>query len=320
MRHKYNFDAEKLVFKKEQVSFRERIKIIGKYISGGLILGFIVWLISSFGLIESPERYFLEKKNANLLENIEIINSKFDNVNLYLSEIQNRDDNFYRVISQTNPLPASIRQAGFGGVDKYNNLKGYNNSSTLIDVMKKGDILLNQLAVQNKSFDTVMYLILNKEDSLLSIPAISPVAPNDYFRISSPFGLRVHPITGKILMHDGIDFAANQGKPIHASGNGIVSSVKRSSGGYGNRIIINHGYGFKTLYAHCSKIYVKEGDTVQRGSIIGLVGNTGTSTGPHLHYEVIQENKKKNPKFYYINDLSNKEYKEMIHTFASESK
>lgn len=317
MRHNYNFDTENLVFQKEHFSFRKHLIKILKYIATGIILGSIVFLISIFGSIESPEKIIIERQNAQLLTDIDSINQEFNKVVSFLSDIQDRDDNVYRVISKTHPLSASIRQAGFGGIDKYTNLQGYSNSDLLINLNKKSDILLNQLMVQNKSYDTVINLVLYKEDSLLSIPAIAPVAPHDYFRISSPFGYRVHPITGRVTMHDGIDFAANPGRPIHASGSGTVISVKHSREGYGNRIIIDHGFGFKSLYAHCSKIYVKAGDKIQRGQLIGLVGNTGSSTGPHLHYEVIKNNHKMNPKSFYINDLTQSEYRDMITSLSA---
>lgn len=316
MRQKYIFDTEKLVFIREEISLKKRLKIISNYLLIGASLGLLVWVVTFFDLFESPEKLVLEKQNQLLLNNISSINNQFEQITLFIDEIQQRDDNFYRVISQTNPISPSIRQAGFGGVDKYNHLQPYENSEVLIAVLKKGDILLNQLEVQHRSYDTVIHLALNKEDSLLSMPAIAPVAPYDYYRISSPFGRRVHPITKKVHRHDGIDFAARTGKAIYATGNGTVSSVKLSTIGYGNRIIINHGYGYTTLYAHCSKIFVKNGDNVKRGQLIGVVGSTGTSTGPHLHYEVIQNNIKKNPEAFYYNDLNNQEYDEMTKTLA----
>ncbi|PKP12021.1 MAG: peptidase M23 [Bacteroidetes bacterium HGW-Bacteroidetes-4] len=316
MRQKYILDTEKLVFRPEEITLKKRLKNIAKYLIAGASLGFLVWGIAFFDAMESPEKIVLEKQNQLLLNNITSINNQFEQIALFIDEVQHRDDNFYRVISQTNPISPSIRQAGFGGVDKYNHLQAFENSEVLIDVLKKGDILLNQLEVQHRSYDTVIHLVINKEDSLLSLPAIAPVAPYDYFRISSPFGRRVHPITKKVHRHDGVDFAARTGKAIYATGNGIVSSVKLSTIGYGNRIVINHGYGYKTLYAHCSKIFVKDGEYVKRGQLIGLVGSTGTSTGPHLHYEVIQNNIKKNPEAFYYNDLNNQEYDEMVKALA----
>jgi murein DD-endopeptidase MepM/ murein hydrolase activator NlpD len=196
-------------------------------------------------------------------------------------------------------------------------LEGFFNSSLLISASKKSDILLNQLHIQSKSYDTIINIAKNMDDSLLSAPGIAPVAPNDFKMISSGFGLRIHPITGKLQGHEGVDFAGNIGKPIHCTGNGVVTSVEKNSAGYGNRVIINHGYGFNTLYAHMSKIIVKEGDVVERGQVIGNIGNSGSSTGPHLHYEVIVKGAKKNPINYYINDLSDAEYLEMTKLFTS---
>jgi murein DD-endopeptidase MepM/ murein hydrolase activator NlpD len=216
------------------------------------------------------------------------------------------------VIAFKSPLPPTIRQAGFGGVDKYHNLKSFSNGDLLINLSLKSDILLKQLQIQEKSYDTLYYLAEVKQDSLLSVPGVIPISPSGYFRISDPFGWRMHPIYHRLIKHTGIDFAGPVGSPIYAPGNGKVENIRITKTGYGKRLLIDHGYGFKTLYGHLSKIYVKEGDIVNRGQIIGAIGNTGTSTGSHLHYEVIYHNQKINPKGYFQNDLSNDEYMQMV--------
>jgi len=317
MRHRYFLDNENLVFQEEQISFRQRAKIFSKYLVFGGGVAIIMWYLFFAGVINSPEKYLLQKKNGTLVSDVSEVNAKFDDIAYQLSHVQKRDDYFYRVISEIEPIPFSVRQAGFGGVNNYSHLDGFDNSSLLIASAKKGDILLKQLHIQSKSYDTVIYFAQTKQDSLLSVPGISPVAPNEYHRISDPFGRRVHPITGKVHKHTGIDFAARIGKKIHATGNGLVIDVRKSRKGYGNRVTIKHGYGFKTLYAHMNDIYVKKGDKISRGQTIGTVGNSGTSTGPHLHYEVIYNNIKSNPKFYYIEDLTDDEFKEMINLLAA---
>ncbi len=316
MKHRYLLDSENLIFQKEEKSFKQRIRVVCKYLISGGGLALIVWVLFYSGIIDSPERHYLHKINDNLISEVNLVNTEFDQISARLSHVQKRDDGFYRVISEINPIPHSIRQAGFGGVDKYHYLDGFENSDLLIESERKGDILLNQLYIQSKSYDTVIYLAQNREDSLLSVPGIVPVTPGEY-RISDPFGMRIHPITGKLQKHTGIDFAARVGKSIYASGNGVVVDVRKSNKGYGNKVTISHGYGYKTLYAHMSSIYVKKGDKIIRGQIIGTVGNTGSSTGPHLHYEVIYNRRKINPNAYYINDLTDAEYKEMVKVLTS---
>jgi len=312
MRHRYLLDNENLVFQKEQISFKQRGKVFLRYWLLGAGLALIIWCLFFTGIINSPENYFLQKENNDLISNVNNVSDKFDDISAQLSNVQHRDDNFYRVISGVDPISPSVRQAGFGGTDNYKHLHGYIASDLLIESAKKGDILLKKLVIQSKSYDTIIYLAQNKQDSLLSVPGIQPIPPGEYFRISDPFGKRIHPITGKLHQHTGIDFAASIGKSIYAAGNGTVIDVRSTRRGYGNRVIINHGFGFKTLYAHMQHIDVKKGDKVFRGQKIGTVGNTGTSTGPHLHYEVIQNNIRKNPAYYYIEDLTDKEYMDMV--------
>ncbi len=312
MRHRYLLDNENLIFQKEEISFKQRVKGVLKFVYAGTGVALMIWALFYFGIIESPEKYFLQKINKNLVGEVKSIDSQFDHISGQLSSVEKRDDNFYRVISQINPLPASVRQAGFGGTDRYRYLDEYQNSDLLIESEKKGDILLKQLYIQSKSYDTVIYIARSKQDSLLCVPGIMPLSPKDFVRISDPFGLRIHPIKGKLIFHEGIDLASRAGNEIHATGNGKVVAVKRSIGGYGNHIVISHGFGFKSLYAHMTKIYVKEGETVKRGEVIGTVGSTGSSTGPHLHYEVMYNNIKRNPKYYYINDLTDHEFKQMV--------
>lgn len=316
MKQRYLLDNENLIFQEEQLSFKQRVKFLLKYVFSGFLMALVVWPLFYTGILNSPKKHFLQQLNDNLVSEVNSVNSQFDSISADLSHFQKRDDYVYRVISQIAPIPASVRAAGFGGTNKYKYLDGFDNSDLLIESIKKGDILLNQLHIQSKSYDTIIYFARNKEDSLLSVPGISPLAPSEYFRISDPFGRRIHPISGKEHIHTGIDFAANKGNTVYCSGNGKVESVQRINSGYGNHVIVNHGYGFKTLYAHLSKIFVKEGDEISRGHALGAVGSTGTSTGPHLHYEVIYNNGKIDPKYFYIEDLSDEEFKEMIALLA----
>lgn len=312
MGYKYKFDKENLVFINEKVTFKSVIK--DNYRKGiiGVFIGFAIWSISFFNLIESPKKYLLEQRGQSLIEHLGHVNANFDSITNKLADIQHRDDNFYRVVSQLNPISPEERKQGFGGINAYSNLEGFNSSELLIESNRRSDIIERQLNLQLRSFDTIFVSVLELDDSLMAVPAISPVSPYDYHRISSPFGMRKHPVTGKIQKHDGLDFAARVGKPIYATGNGVVTLVRKSRIGYGNRVSIKHGFGYKTVYAHLHDIYVGIGDTIVRGQKIGTVGNTGTSTGPHLHYEVIYNNRRFDPKNYYLDDLSIEEFNEML--------
>jgi murein DD-endopeptidase MepM/ murein hydrolase activator NlpD len=302
---------DNLSFQKEHISYKQRINDIVKYVLAGGVFAVITWSLFFSSILESPKKHLLHQKNNNLISKIEEVDTKFDSISFLLSDIQKHDDQFYRVISGIKPISPEIRQAGFGGVDRYQYLDGYSNSNLLIESSKKSDIIINQLEIQTESYDTIMQLAKIKQDSLLSIPGILPVSPNGYYRISDPFGMRIHPITKKKRMHEGIDFAARVGKPIYAVGNGKIVSVRISKRGYGKHVTISHGFGFKTLYGHMNDIYVKKGDIVRRGQIIGTVGNTGSSTGPHLHYEVIYNRKKIDPKYFFVYDQTDHEYKDM---------
>lgn len=316
MKRLYKFDNNNLVFSKQDSSLKQKIKDALKYVYAGTALGLALWIVSFSGILKSPEELLFQKKNKTLLSKVEQINIKFDSISTNLQQYEHKDDNLYRVIAFKSPLSSTIRQAGFGGVNKYHNLESFSNGDLLINLSLKSDILLKQLQIQEKSYDTLYYLAEVKQDSLLSVPGIIPISPSGYYRISDPFGWRMHPIYHRLIKHTGIDFAGPIGSPIYAPGNGKVENIRITKTGYGKRLVINHGYGFKTLYGHLSKIYVKEGDVVKRGQIIAEIGNSGTSTGPHLHYEVIHNNNKINPKSYFLNDLSNDEYMQMVHVLA----
>jgi murein DD-endopeptidase MepM/ murein hydrolase activator NlpD len=265
-----------------------------------------------YQFFDSPKEKRLKLEIQNLTSQYEVINNDMQQVETVLDEIQERDDNIYRVIFEADPIPTSIRKQGFGGVNRYEKLLGLSNSELMINTSKKIDQLTKQLYLQSKSFDEVIDLAKNKSNMLASIPAIQPVANKDLKRMASGYGYRIHPIYKTRKMHYGMDFSAKTGTEIYATGDGVVSKIKRSKRGYGNYVKINHGFGYETLYAHMSKYIVKRGQKVKRGEVIGYVGNSGISTAPHLHYEVRKDNKKINPMNFYYNDLSPEEYEKML--------
>ena len=308
---KYYYDTKTLSYKPIKLNSGEKIKRYFIFFLSSVLLSFFILLIF-YQFFDSPKEKKLKLEIQNLTSQYEVIDKNMKQVEIVLDEIQDRDDNIYRVIFEADPIPTSIRKQGFGGVNRYEKLLGLSNSELMINTSKKIDQLTKQLYLQSKSFDEVIDLAKNKSNMLASIPAIQPVANKDLKRMASGYGYRIHPIYKTRKMHYGMDFSAKTGTEIYSTGDGVVSKVKRSKRGYGNYVKINHGFGYETLYAHMSKYIVKKGQKVKRGEVIGFVGNSGISTAPHLHYEVRKDNKKINPVNFYYNDLSPEEYEKML--------
>lgn len=315
-RTKYRFNTKTLSYEKIELDWKQKIFRASTFMIASLFMGFVFYMAAS-KLIDSPKEKLLKKENSQLKSQYELLNSRMDQVTGVLEDIQRRDDEIYRVIFEAEPIAKEIREAGFGGVNRYKNIEGYKNSELIIESAQKLDKITKQLYIQSKSYDEVYNMASRKEKMLASIPAIQPVANKNLKRMASGYGMRMHPIYKRRKMHTGMDFSAERGTEIYATGNGKVIHVESSRRGYGNHVIIDHGYGYKTLYAHMSRFDVRRGDEVRRGQVIGYVGNTGTSVAPHLHYEVHKNGEKVNPINYYFNDLSPAEYEQMIE-FASQ--
>lgn len=308
---KYYYDTKTLSYKRIELSKANKIKNLFYFLIGSSFTGLLMVIIF-FQFFDSPKEKILNREIIQLNTQYEIVKGKLGQVELVLDDIQERDDNIYRVIFEADPIPKSIRKAGYGGINRYEDLDGYKNSEIMISTTKKIDQITKQLYIQSKSFDDIIELAKNQADMLASIPAIQPVANKDLSRMASGFGTRIHPIYKTRKFHAGMDFSAKTGTPIYATGDGKIEKVRRSRRGYGNHVIINHGFGYKTLYAHMSKYIVKKGQKIKRGDVIGYVGNTGTSVAPHLHYEVHKNGKKINPVNFYYNDLTPEQYERML--------
>jgi murein DD-endopeptidase MepM/ murein hydrolase activator NlpD len=254
----------------------------------------------------------LNKENERLLTQYQLLYKDLNNVEKMLDEIEQRDNSLYRVIFESDPIPSTIRRAGFGGVNRYSQLESFDNSELVIKTAEKLDILSKQAYIQAKSYDEVMNMALNKEKLISSMPAIMPISNKSLKSTASGWGFRYHPIYKIKQFHYGMDFTASIGTKVYATGDGIVKDVQSIGGGYGNFIMIDHDFGYSTLYAHLSKFNVKRGEHVKRGSVIGFVGNSGTSTGPHVHYEVHKNGAPVNPQYYYFKDLNAQEYEKMV--------
>ena len=310
-RKEYIYNPQTLDYEEYKPSTK---KIFGRallFILTAGLLGFgVVTLIQN--IVGSPKERMLTREIEFMKLQYDIINDKIVNIEEHLGEMQDRDDNIYRMIFEADPIPTSVRKAGYGGSDRYEALNGYENSTIIKETAKKIDVIESQLNVQSKSFDDVYEMANNKAQMLSCIPAIMPVKDVDIYRISSHYGYRTDPFYKVQKLHSGIDFAGPVGTHIYCTGDGVVEKVIKGAGGYGNNIIVNHGYGYKTRYAHINKAYVKEGQKVKRGEHIADMGNSGKSTAPHLHYEVIKNDKTINPVNFFFNDLTPEEYDKIL--------
>ena len=308
---RYQFNTKSLKIEKVQVTIWEQIKRLLSVLASGLVFSAVVIGIA-YNFFSSPKERMLQREIEQYKLQYKMLNDRLGLFSAVLDDLQDRDDNIYRVIFEAEPVSNSVRKAGYGGADRYTRLEGYKNAEIIKNTTKKLDVITSRLYVQSKSFDEVFSLAKNKEKLAASIPAIQPLADNDLRRIGSYFGYRTDPFYKVAKFHEGIDFTAPVGTPIHATGDGMVTKVERERGGYGNSIIISHGFSYETLYAHLSKINVQRGQVIKRGQMIGLVGNTGKSTAPHLHYEVHKNGTSINPINYFFNDITPDEYQKMI--------
>lgn len=307
---KYHFNTKSLAIEKIHVTFWDRFKVFLRIVLAGMVFSVIVLSIG-YTFFDSPKEKMLRREIEQYKTQYQIINDRLDILTSVLRDIEERDDHIYRVIFEAEPIPRTVREAAFGGADRYSHLEGFENSELISSTMQRIDRISRQLYVQSRSYDEVFEMAKNKADMLASIPAIVPIAKG-VERLVSGFGYRIHPIYKSLRMHTGVDFIAPTGTPIYATGNGKVIRASRDNTGYGLMVEVDHGYGYVTIYAHLSKVNVRPGQAVLRGEVLGLVGNTGLSTAPHLHYEVIRNGRKVNPVNYFFNDLSPEEFEQII--------
>jgi murein DD-endopeptidase MepM/ murein hydrolase activator NlpD len=310
-KHKYKFNPESLSYIKVTRNVRQKFGNFLTYFAASIVLAVIYFFI--FGsFFDSPKEKGLKRQISELKVNYHLVSDQLNKIEALLTDLQERDDNIYRTIFEAEPVHSSVREAGFGGTDRYRELGKIENSEIVIGVKSRLDIIMKKIYVQSTSYDEIIKLARNKEQMLAAIPAIQPISNKDLTRTASGWGWRIHPIYKIRKFHYGMDFTAPMGTDIYSTGDGVVEETDNTKRGYGNNVVIDHGYGYKTLYAHMSAFNVRVGQRVKRGDVIGFVGSSGLSTAPHVHYEVFLNGEKVNPVNFYFNDLSAPEYGKMI--------
>ena len=310
---KYYYDPDTLSYRKIEPQKSKRYRNITFFILGSCLFGLLgLILLLNTNLVNTPRELSLSREVKNYELQYELLNKKMEQIEEVLGNIEERDNNIYRLYFEANPIPDEQRKAGFGGINRYKSLEGFNNSEMIISTTKRLDIIKKQMAIQSKSLDEITKLAEEKEKLLMSIPAIQPINNEDLTRMASGYGWRSDPFTKARKMHYGMDFTAPKGTPVYASGDGKITRADNNSSGYGKHIRIEHGYGYLSLYAHLSQYNVKKGQKVKRGDLIGFVGSIGRSEAPHLHYEVWKDKDRINPINFYYGSLSPEEFENML--------
>jgi hypothetical protein len=308
---KYIFNAQTLKYEKAVVGWGKRLLNVFMFVCASVVFSLIISTVV-YNFFDSPKEKILRTELNGMKEQYDILEKETSRLNAVLDGLQYRDGNIYRVLFESDPIPSSVWEAGSGGVNKYKHLEKFDNGELMTDVSKKVDKLKRQMAIQSKSYDEIATLIKGKEQMLASIPSIQPVKNHDLERIASGFGYRIDPVYKVTKFHSGLDFTAPTGTEIFATGDGVVELVGFDYGGYGNEVVINHGYGYKTRYGHMSRTKARVGQKVTRGEVIGYVGSTGKSTGPHVHYEVLKSNEAINPIYFFYNDVTDAMFAKIV--------
>lgn len=310
---KYYYDSETLSYRKIEKKKGRKLKIFFLSLLGMFLSGFLLLLVYlNLPSVQTPKEMALQRELSNMQLQFELLNKKITQAQNVLAEVEDRDNHLYRVYFESNPIPEEQRRAGFGGINRYKDLEGFDNSKLIINTTRNLDILTKQIVIQSKSLDEIAKLAEEKEKLLAAIPAIQPVRNEDLTRVASGFGYRTDPFTKTPKFHYGMDFTSPRGTPVYATGDGVVTRADNTATGYGNHIVIDHGYGYESLYGHLYKYNVRKGQKVQRGDLIGFVGSTGRSEAPHLHYEVFKDSERINPINFYYGSLTAEEFEDML--------
>ncbi|HEY0091738.1 MAG TPA: M23 family metallopeptidase [Flavobacterium sp.] len=306
---KYYYDPESLAYRKIKHKKGRKIGVVALFLLASALFGFLAFVVLlNTPFFETPKDRLQAREIENLKLRYAILNRKMEQAEDVMQSLAERDNNIYRTYFNSAPIPEEQRKAGFGGVNRYRELEGYDNSELVMNTTKRVDILSKQMVIQSRSLDEILKLAKEKSKLLSAIPAIQPVKNEQMKGIASGFGYRSDPFTKVRKFHEGMDFSAKTGTPIFATGDGVIATADANSSGYGNHIVINHGFGYQTLYGHLSKYKARRGQRVKRGDVIGFVGSTGRSEAPHLHYEVLKNGQRVNPLNFYYGNISAAEY------------
>ncbi len=310
---KYYYDSETLSYRKIPKEKGKTIRAVVLFFLASFLFGSVgLFILLNSNIVQTPKELLQARELKNYELQFELLSKKMGQIEEVMANIEDRDNNIYRLYFEANPISEEQRKAGFGGVNRYKLLEGFNNSEMIIDATKRLEILQKRLVVQSKSLDEIKTLAADKEKLLVAIPAIQPVKNEDLTHIASGYGFRTDPFLKIQKMHWGMDFTAPTGTPVYASGNGVVTRADNTASGYGEHIRINHGFGYESLYAHLSEYNVNEGQRVKRGDLIGFVGSTGRSSAPHLHYEVFKNGERINPINFYYGSLTADEFENAV--------
>lgn len=310
-KQKYYYNSKTQSYEKAKSTWRW--KLLKGIIYVGSVCALAIGLsIIIFNYFETPQEKIANRELAKMEDEYLVLTQRVQNIEGLIEELGKRDDNIYRVIFEAEPISEEVRKSGIGGGNQYSDLLNLPKGKLIRNTKLKVDQIEKQIAVQSKSYEELKSLLEDKEEMLASIPAIQPIPEIESVYLASGFGMRYHPIYKTRKMHTGIDFSALEGTEVHVTGDGVVEKVQKDKTGYGYHIVVNHDFGYKTLYAHLSEIDVQRGEQVSRGQTIGKSGNTGTSTAPHLHYEVILNDAKINPVHFFFNDLTPEEYEQIV--------
>lgn len=316
--HTYKFNPHTLSYEKVKTSFVDKLKKVSFTVAFGIVLG-VVLMVIGLRVFESPRQKKLARELDAMERQMENMRKVMKRNEAVLADLENRDNSIYRTLLQAEPIVDSVRRAGMIG-QSYDEFDGYDHSDVIKLTAKRLDDFTKRLYIQSKSFDEVYKMASNKQERLNHVPAIMPLRKNSCSIISG-FGTRYHPILHYRRMHTGVDLSAKTGTPIYATGDGTVQVAGRSDdlSGYGIAVLINHGYGYQTLYGHMNDVKVRQGQKVKRGELLGHVGSTGLASGPHCHYEVWLNGNKVNPIYYFFNDLTPHEYEQVIEAANQEN-
>jgi murein DD-endopeptidase MepM/ murein hydrolase activator NlpD len=313
---KYYYNTNSLRYEKLVIPLRVKLLRILGFLAGALVTALIIVAIA-FQVIDSPKEMLMRQENNRIKEDYRLLNARVRTMQQQMAELEKRDNHVYREIFEANPIPDSARAKSLEKQQEVQLAESMEDNELAYSIAATMDRMMNRIAFQKKSYEEIEAMIRNKEKMLAATPAIQPVSNKDLSRIASGFGYRIDPVYKTVKMHAGLDFAAPQGTPIYATADGVVRLAGNTGNGYGNHVIINHGYGYETLYGHQYRIKAKVGQKVKRGELIGWVGSTGKSTGPHLHYEVHKNKRHIDPIYFFYNDLTPEQFDRIVKMAAS---